>query len=80
MPVPEIAEAIGRHLNLPARSLPAEEFGGVLVPLLSTDVPASSAITQEQCCRALITSRPNASRVSLAAVPVTVGCQAFRGG
>ena len=33
MPVPEIAEAIGRHLNLPARSLPAEEFGGMLVPL-----------------------------------------------
>ena len=47
MPVPEIAEAIGRHLNLPARSLPAEEFGGMLVPLLSTDVPASSTITQE---------------------------------
>ena len=26
VPVREIAEAIGRHLNLPARSLPAEEF------------------------------------------------------
>ena len=48
MPVPEIAEAIGRHLNLPARSPPAEEFGGMLVPLLSTDMPASSTITQEQ--------------------------------
>ena len=36
MPVREIAEVIGRHLNLPARSLPAEEFGGMLVPLLST--------------------------------------------
>ena len=47
MPVREIAEAIGRHLNLPARSLPAEEYGGMLVPLLSTDMPASSAITQE---------------------------------
>ena len=47
VPVREIAEAIGRHLNLPARSLPAEEFGGMLVPLLSTDMPASSAITQE---------------------------------
>ena len=47
VPVREIAEAIGRHLNLPARSLAAEEFGGMLVPLLSTDMPASSTITQE---------------------------------
>ncbi len=47
VPVREIAEAIGRHLNLPARSLPAEEFGGMLVPLLITDMPASSTITQE---------------------------------
>jgi nucleoside-diphosphate-sugar epimerase len=47
VPVREIAEAIGRHLNLPARSLPAEEFAGMLVHLLSTDLPASSAITQD---------------------------------
>jgi nucleoside-diphosphate-sugar epimerase len=47
VPVREIAEAIGRQLNLPARSLPAEEYGGMLVPLLSTDMPASSTITQE---------------------------------
>lgn len=47
VPVREIAEAIGRKLNLPARSLPAEEFGGMLVPLLSRDMPASSTITQE---------------------------------
>jgi nucleoside-diphosphate-sugar epimerase len=47
VPVREIAEAIGRHLNLPARSLPAEEFGGMLVRILSTDMPASSTITQE---------------------------------
>ena len=47
VPVREIAEAIGRHLNLPARSVPAEEYGGMLVPLLSTDMPASSVITQE---------------------------------
>jgi nucleoside-diphosphate-sugar epimerase len=47
VPVREIAEAIGRHLNLPARSLPAEEFSGMLVPLLSRDMPASSTITQE---------------------------------
>ena len=47
VPVREIAEAIGRHLNLPAKSLPAEEFSGMLVPLLSTDMAASSTITQE---------------------------------
>ena len=47
VPVREIAEAIGRHLNLPARSLPAEAFAGMLVRLLSTDMPASSTITQE---------------------------------
>jgi len=47
VPVREIAEAIGRRLNLPARSLPAGEYEGMLVPLLSTDMPASSAITQE---------------------------------
>jgi nucleoside-diphosphate-sugar epimerase len=47
VPVREVAEAIGRHLNLPAKSLPAEEFDGMLVPLLSRDMPASSTITQE---------------------------------
>jgi nucleoside-diphosphate-sugar epimerase len=47
VPVRDIAEAIGRHLNLPAKSLPAEEFAGMLVHVLSTDMPASSAITQE---------------------------------
>ena len=47
VPVREIAEAIGRNLNLPARSLLAEEFGCMLVPLLSRDMPASSTITQE---------------------------------
>jgi len=47
VPVREVAEAIGRNLNLPAKSLPAEEYGGMLVPLLTTDMPASSAITQE---------------------------------
>ena len=47
VPVREIAEVIGRHLNLPARSLPAEEFGGMFARLLGTDMPASSAITQE---------------------------------
>ena len=47
VPVREIAEAIGRHLHLPARSLPAGEYEGMLVHLLSTDMPASSIITQE---------------------------------
>jgi nucleoside-diphosphate-sugar epimerase len=47
VPVREIAEAIARHLNLPAKSLPAEEFGGMLGPLLSRDMPASSIITQK---------------------------------
>jgi nucleoside-diphosphate-sugar epimerase len=47
VPVREIAEAIGRRLHLPARSLPAGEYEGMMVPLLSTDMPASSAITQE---------------------------------
>jgi len=47
VPVREIAEAIGRQLNLPARSRPAGDYAGMLVPLLTTDMPASSAITQE---------------------------------
>jgi nucleoside-diphosphate-sugar epimerase len=47
VPIRDIAKVIGRHLNLPARSLPAEEFGGMLVRILSTDMPASSTITQE---------------------------------
>ena len=46
VPVREIAQAIGRNLNLPVKSLPAEEYAGVLVPLLSTDMSASSAITR----------------------------------
>jgi nucleoside-diphosphate-sugar epimerase len=45
--VREIAETIGRHLDLPARSLPADEFGGMFAHLLSTDMPASSTITRE---------------------------------
>jgi nucleoside-diphosphate-sugar epimerase len=47
VPVREVAEAIGRNLNLPSRSLPAGEYAGMLVHLLSTDMPASSTITQE---------------------------------
>ena len=47
VPVRQIAKAIGRHLGLPAKSLPATEYEGMLVHLLSTDMPASSTITQE---------------------------------
>ena len=47
VPVREIAETIARHLNLPAKSLPAQDFAPPLFPLLSLDMPASSTITQE---------------------------------
>jgi nucleoside-diphosphate-sugar epimerase len=42
-----IAEAIGRHLNLPAKSLPTEDFTPPLSALLAIDMPASSALTQQ---------------------------------
>jgi nucleoside-diphosphate-sugar epimerase len=45
--VRDIAEAIGRGLELPSRSLPAEEFGMPLGALLSSDMPASSTLTRE---------------------------------
>jgi nucleoside-diphosphate-sugar epimerase len=45
--VREIAETIGRHLDLPARTLPVEDFGGMLSHVLSIDMPASSSITRE---------------------------------
>ncbi|HEY1918471.1 MAG TPA: SDR family oxidoreductase [Streptosporangiaceae bacterium] len=47
VPVREIAEAIGRHLNLAAKSLPAAQYEGMLAHLLSTDMPASSTLTQQ---------------------------------
>lgn len=50
IPVREIAEVIGRHLDLPVRSIPvdkAAEHFGFLGPLFSTDAPRSSAITRE---------------------------------
>ncbi|BBZ43683.1 SDR family oxidoreductase [Mycobacterium parmense] len=46
-PMRAIAEAIGRQLNLPVRSVPAEDFG-VLGHLFGVDQPASSALTREQ--------------------------------
>ncbi|GAB3398025.1 SDR family oxidoreductase [Humibacter soli] len=47
VPVRDIAEAIGRRLGVPAESRPAEEFGMPLAPLLGTDMPASSTVTQQ---------------------------------
>lgn len=47
VPVREIAEAIGRHLDLPAEPRPAAEFGLPLSALLGADMPASSALTRE---------------------------------
>lgn len=46
VPTRDIAEAIGRHLNLPAASAPAENFG-FLGGLLSIDQPASADVTRE---------------------------------
>ncbi|MDH6142390.1 MULTISPECIES: SDR family oxidoreductase [Kitasatospora] len=50
VPVREIAEVIGRHLNLPVAALPAEEVVdhfGWLGGIFASDVPASSAVTQQ---------------------------------
>ena len=46
VPTGEIAAAIGRHLNLPTASVPAEDFG-FLGMILAGDQPASSALTRE---------------------------------
>lgn len=45
--VREIAEAIGRKLELPSRSLAAEDFSPPLSILLGVDMPASSTLTQQ---------------------------------
>ncbi len=47
VPTREIAEAIGRRLNMNTVSLPAEEFTDILARLMSTDMPASSTLTRE---------------------------------
>ncbi len=50
VPVREIAEVIGRHLNLPVTSLAedqAAEHFGFLGAFFAADLPASSAITQQ---------------------------------
>ncbi|HUL27282.1 MAG TPA: SDR family oxidoreductase [Streptosporangiaceae bacterium] len=46
VPTRDIAEVIGRHLNLPAASAPAADFG-FLGQILAIDQPASSALTRE---------------------------------
>ncbi|HEY6497230.1 MAG TPA: SDR family oxidoreductase [Trebonia sp.] len=51
VPFREIAEVIGRHLRVPARSIAAEDARdqfGTLAGFAATDVPASSAITRER--------------------------------
>jgi nucleoside-diphosphate-sugar epimerase len=50
IPVREIAEVIGRHLNVPVRSIPREEANlhfGFLGAFFSLDAPASSTLTQQ---------------------------------
>ncbi len=46
VPIRDIAEVVGRHLNLPMAAVPAEEFG-FLGPILAIDQPASAALTCE---------------------------------
>ena len=46
VPIRDIAAVIGRHLNLPAASVPAGNFG-FLGQILAIDQPASSALTRE---------------------------------
>jgi nucleoside-diphosphate-sugar epimerase len=51
VPFREIAEVIGRHLDVPAKSIPAEDAGdhfGTLAGFAAYDVPASSAMTQQR--------------------------------
>jgi nucleoside-diphosphate-sugar epimerase len=50
VPVREIAEVIGRHLDLPVTAITADQAGahfGFLAPLLAIDSPASSALTRD---------------------------------
>src|SRR6201995_5083386 len=51
VPFREIAETIGRHLGVPAKSVTAEDAGeqfGALAGFAATDAPASSAIPRER--------------------------------
>jgi nucleoside-diphosphate-sugar epimerase len=46
VPARDIADVIGRHLNMPTASVPAEDFG-FLGQILSVDMPASAVQTRE---------------------------------
>ncbi|MFF5205017.1 SDR family oxidoreductase [Streptosporangium sp. NPDC000396] len=46
VPIREIADVIGRHLNLPTASVPAEDLS-FLGRILAVDQPASSTLTRE---------------------------------
>jgi nucleoside-diphosphate-sugar epimerase len=46
VPILDIAGVIGRHLNVPAASVPAEHFGW-MGQILAIDQPASAALTRE---------------------------------
>jgi len=46
VPIRDIAEVIGRHLNLPTDSAPAEDFG-FMGQIFAVDQPASAALTRE---------------------------------
>jgi nucleoside-diphosphate-sugar epimerase len=51
VPFRDIAEVIGRHLNVPVKSLSREEAGehfGAFAGFAAIDVPASSALTRER--------------------------------
>jgi nucleoside-diphosphate-sugar epimerase len=51
VPFREIAEVIGRHLNVPVKSIPAEDARdhfGTLAGFAAFDVPASSAVTRDR--------------------------------
>ena len=51
VPFREIAEVIGRHLDVPVKSIPAQDAAdhfGTLAGFAAYDVPASSAITRER--------------------------------
>jgi len=51
IPTREIAEVIGKHLNLPVVSLSPEEAGahfGWLAGFFGSDVPASAQLTEER--------------------------------
>ncbi len=50
VPIREVAEVMGRHLDVPVVSVPAEQAGerfGFLAGFIGLDAPASSALTRE---------------------------------